>query len=49
MKRYAVYNREGNRMYQFPTYGDLMTACHALKRLQETYPDAGLYLKETEA
>ena len=48
MKRYAIYNKEGNRMYQFPTYGDLMTACHALERLQDRHPDAGLYLDEIE-
>lgn len=48
MKRYAIYNKEGNRMYQFPTYGDLMTACHALERLQDRHPDMGLYLDEIE-
>lgn len=48
MKRYAVYNKEGSRMFQFPTYGDLLTACLALERFQGRYPEAGLYLDEIE-
>ena len=48
MKRYAIFNREGCRMFQYPTYADLITASHALTRFQERKPDAGLYLDEIE-
>lgn len=46
MKRYAIFNNEGKRMNKFPTYADLITACHALELLQKRHPDAGLYVDD---
>lgn len=44
--RFAIYNKYGERMWQFPTYGDVITASIALERFQERHPDAGLDIRD---
>lgn len=45
---YGVYNRKGERMYQFPLFRDVKTAYRSLEYYRSRHPEWGLYVDEVE-
>lgn len=46
-QKFAIFDREGNRLSQFPIYHDMMTGEHAVERIIDRHPDLwGAYLDE---
>lgn len=45
---YAIYNKRGERMYQYPTFGCEELALKCLRRAREDKPQAGFHLQLVE-
>ena len=45
---YAIYNKMGERMYQYPTFGCEELALKCLRRAREDKPQAGFHLQLVE-
>lgn len=48
MKRYAIYNKNNERMYQFPVFYYTELAEQILRRQRIVNPDAGYHLVQIE-
>ena len=48
MKKYAIYNKKGERMYQYPVFYYLDLANSICARQRNIYPTAGLHVVQIE-
>ena len=48
MKKYAIYNKDNERMYQFPVVYYLDIANSICARQRELYPNAGFHVVQIE-
>ena len=48
MKKYAIYNKRNERMYQYPATPYIEAVSRYLLPAKDIYPEAGLHIVEIE-